>query len=182
MQRIFIAITLPDTIQAEVGHLLVKLNKFSWPVKWESPEKLHLTLRFLGDIPGSDVLSVCQALDRIVKNLKQFELVIKGFVAFPDFKFPKVIGLKILENNDLLELQSLVSCTVNELGIGKQETHQFNGHITLGRLTPTYANFHALSQISFQSKLDVDSVAVMSSVLKPTGSEYTIIHRYQLAG
>ncbi|MFA6553519.1 MAG: RNA 2',3'-cyclic phosphodiesterase [Patescibacteria group bacterium] len=176
----FIAINPPESVKNDIGELIVKLKKYCWPVNWETPGKLHITLHFLGHIPESDIQIVRDVLCEVVKNTVQFEVKIDGFVAFPNFKFPNIIGLKISDSEALFRLQSAINQGIGETGIGLVEKHSFTGHITLGRLKPTYANFKALSGILCKSQFTVSSIELMESVLKPAGSEYMMSSSYQL--
>ncbi|MFH0873598.1 MAG: RNA 2',3'-cyclic phosphodiesterase [Candidatus Komeilibacteria bacterium] len=179
-RRIFIAINLSDSLKKEIYKLREKLAKFDWPVRWEPIEKIHLTLRFIGHVHDKEVERIKQIVSQAVSKFRLFTLSINGFVVFPSLAAPRVICLNIAGNKQLFDLQASIAGAVDVQGIGEPERHPFTGHITIGRLAPTYANFHALSQITFQSQCTVDAVYIISSVLKPAGSEYTIIGRYQL--
>ncbi|MFA5052179.1 MAG: RNA 2',3'-cyclic phosphodiesterase [Patescibacteria group bacterium] len=182
MKRIFIAIELPDAVKKEVYKLVEKLRKFSWPVTWEPVEKMHITLRFLGDVTDQELASVDVLLHSVSRKIAPFDISIKNFVAYPNFKFPHAIGLKITDNAELNNLHSLIARPLNEQGIGKPDKHQFSGHVTIGRLKPVYANFRALTTITCASQFTASSIELVASVLKPNGSEYTILTSYPFRG
>ena len=50
--RSFIAIELPNELKLALGQLQARLKLESHPwVKWVDPYSIHLTLKFLGNIP-----------------------------------------------------------------------------------------------------------------------------------
>ena len=57
--RAFIAIELPQEIKVELAHLTDKLKHgHERTVKWVNAEGIHLTLKFLGNIPQGKVLDI----------------------------------------------------------------------------------------------------------------------------
>ena len=61
--RVFIAIDINDQIRAGLGHLQKELVSKAGigksDVKWVSPDNIHLTLKFLGEIKDEQVVDVC---------------------------------------------------------------------------------------------------------------------------
>ncbi len=180
MRRIFIAIPLPIAIQEEIGKLITKLKKFSWTVKWEPREKMHITLRFLGYLGDAEIKKIDTLIARVAEKHKKVELQIDGFVAFPNFRFPRIIGLKISNYKELNQLQSSIAKIIDDERIGKAEIHKFTGHITLGRMASAPVNLKALSTIKFNRVFTARSIDVIESVLSPSGSDYFIISSYTL--
>lgn len=180
MRRIFIALPLPENVKTEVIALMGKLQKFSWPITWEVPGKLHVTLRFLGSISDAQLRVIESVVADVAKATAPLMLRVDGYVAFPDFTFPRVLGLKIVDHEGLLALQSAISSQVGALNIGQPEDRQFTGHVTLGRFKKSHVNLRALKMLPFKASFPVTSVDIMESVSKPLGSEYTIIRSYSL--
>ncbi|MBU0598326.1 RNA 2',3'-cyclic phosphodiesterase [Patescibacteria group bacterium] len=178
-KRIFVAINLPDDLKRNIVALQNKLQKFDWPVRWEDEDKLHITLRFLGSITEQNISQINEIVSRAINNFKTFTLKINNFIAFPSFKFPRVICLNIKENESLFELQKKIADPIEDQGIGESERHPFSGHITIGRVKPVNANFRALNKIGFKSEFKVKLVEIMQSNLYSTGSEYSIMNKHE---
>ena len=68
--RVFIGLSVPRNIITDIQSLQLKLGKFDWPVVWEPEEKLHITLRFLGDITDNQLERVKEITERITADTK----------------------------------------------------------------------------------------------------------------
>ncbi len=184
--RIFIAVKLPDHVVSRLSEFLRELKKYGLTVRWSRPENIHLTLKFLGDIQGSGVGPVCQAIDNAVKGSGPIKLCAKGVGVFPGIKRPRVLWTGISGQTDLLEkLHGAIDCILNTLGFAKDE-RRFTGHLTLGRFKG-HPDPHALIDM-MKAYADMatdeflaDAVHVYKSDLKPSGPIYSILSSIQLS-
>ena len=179
--RIFIAINLPPAVQKELARLQEDLARKHWPVRWEKPEKIHLTLAFLGNTKIS-LSRIKKAVLAGCRGIKSFEVSIKGLGAFPDFVRPRVVwvGLK----GDLKNLAQLQKKISRELTAAKIDFKQkpFRPHLTIGRvkkgiskgaLTDLGKKIRQHRKIDFKNTVRIDSVVIMKSDLRRTGSIHT---------
>jgi len=62
--RLFVAITVPDAVRAEVLRVQRELKPLAPRdvVRWTKPEQFHLTLRFLGDVPSAQIAGLQESL------------------------------------------------------------------------------------------------------------------------
>ena len=65
--RLFIAVNLPDPVREGLWRAAAKLRDHDFPVRWVRPEGLHLTLKFLGEVPGEREPELVAALGRPVQ-------------------------------------------------------------------------------------------------------------------
>ena len=74
MWRLFIALELPPDIVAEIAALQTWLKERTPPrtVRWTKPEGIHLTLKFLGDVPVARRETLETTLQNAVHNHKPF--------------------------------------------------------------------------------------------------------------
>ena len=63
MIRTFIAIALPDDIKASIDTAVAALRERNRAVRWVKPEGLHITLKFLGEIPEDIVAPLSADLE-----------------------------------------------------------------------------------------------------------------------
>lgn len=179
--RVFIAVNLPSGVKNELDKWQTNLAKKHWPVRWEKPEKIHLTLVFLGNLK-SQISNVKLAVENGVLGINPFKISFKGLGAFPDFVRPRVvwIGLK----GDLKSLAALQKGIERELKKARIwfDKKPFVPHMTIGRVKKGISQgalqdlgkkIKKLRKIDFQSKILVDSVDIMKSDLLPEGSVYT---------
>jgi 2'-5' RNA ligase len=92
------------------------------------PELVHVTLKFLGEVPENKVKKVAQSLGEI--EAQPFPAQVKGMGAFPGRSI-RVIWLG-LEGN-FQGLYQKVEETLGPLGF-KREERGFSPHVTIGRV------------------------------------------------
>jgi 2'-5' RNA ligase len=151
-------------------------------LKWESPEKLHLTLKFLGDV-DTDLI---EEIDGNIRNaLEKFECVssyFNKFGVFKKFKKPRVLWLGIKRSDQLESLHELIDNSMSAVGF-ERENRRFTPHLTLLRIKKDIEpkllkNFldYNLEPILFESC----QVSLIKSELKPEGSSYTLLRKFKL--
>jgi 2'-5' RNA ligase len=68
--RSFIALELSDEVRANLMQLLTALRQMPAPVKWVEAENLHLTLKFLGEVPEGQIAAITETLSAIAQATK----------------------------------------------------------------------------------------------------------------
>jgi len=178
--RIFIAINFPDDLKKSILDSQNKLKKFGWPVRWVGETNMHLTLKFLGSINEESLKKLRQIVGGVVSRYKLFTIEFKDLLAFPTLSKPRVIGVAILENQELENLANDLRKQVDEANIGEKEVRPFQGHVTIGRVKNPRGHWQALSKIDFSDSFTVKSVEIMESILKPEGPVYKVVETFQL--
>lgn len=149
-------------------------------VKWVDPESVHLTLKFLGNIPQKDIVGMVATVSRIAGPLTGFSLKVEGLGSFPNWQRPQVVWVGIGgEVNRLVALQADIEEALSALGFPR-ETRRFSPHLTLGRLRERvsaeerrgFAEWVQSIQFEGGLTLDVREVKVMKSRLTPGGAIY----------
>lgn len=178
--RCFIAFDIEDAAILdkilEVQNLLA--SEFRG-LKIVRPENIHITLRFLGEIPPVMVDSVINMIDRIY--FEPFKVKISGVGAFPNPRRPSVIWAGIDEGvQELKQIFRQMESGLKELGF-KPEPRGFSPHLTIARvrhgfnrrmLTPKLLE---LSNIEF-GEFQAESLRLKKSVLAPKGPVYSTLH------
>src|ERR1700755_932085 len=95
--RVFCAIELPDSVRSRVAERVRRLRSEFPDVRasWERPEKLHITLKFLGDVESARIERLSSAAARAVASIEPFELTIDEPGSFPPHGQPRVLWLGI---------------------------------------------------------------------------------------
>ena len=91
--RIFIAIELPDSVKKKIEVAQAPLKKTGAFVSWVKPGNIHITLKFLGEVPEDKINEVFSAAEKAVEGTNRFAMNLKSMGAFPDFKRPRVIWI-----------------------------------------------------------------------------------------
>lgn len=177
--RVFIGIPVTPELWKELGKILKKLERRHWPVKWQTPEKLHFTLAFLGNIER--IKKVENIVVKASQNFPPFLVKIKGLGCFPSYDWPRVIWLGL--KGDLKTLASLRK-KLRE-GLTKEgfavDNKPFAPHVTLGRVKKGTKvgqkkemgrQLKALQKIETQREWLVEELVVFESILHPAGSRY----------
>src|SRR5438552_2912088 len=83
-KRIFVAIDISDEARARVASYTKALrHEFQdLRVSWVNPEKLHITIRFAGDLDESDLASLTASISTAAAETAPFSIKISGTGAF----------------------------------------------------------------------------------------------------
>src|SRR3989304_2756462 len=90
--RTFVAIDLPAEIHRQIAQLQDLLQPTTMQVRWTRPEGLHLTLKFIGEIPPEKVEEATRRLASI-RVPAPLSLQVRGSGYFPNERSPRVIWL-----------------------------------------------------------------------------------------
>ncbi len=180
--RSFIAIELPDELRRELSQLVAQLAPAKQPwAKWVDPNGIHLTLKFLGDIPPNKIGEITRAMEEAAHGIPPFHLEVKGLGAFPNLKRAEVAWVGISgELDKLARLQQSIESNLARLGFAP-EPRAFTPHLTLARLRrqASFAERQSFGQIisgaSFASAhvIEVDAIGLIRSQLAREGAVYT---------
>jgi 2'-5' RNA ligase len=183
--RAFIAIEPPALLAAHLGRLQEKLKASGLKIGWVRPANIHLTVRFLGDIPAADVEKIRQALAEPLWQLAPVKISLKGLGTFPGGGRPRVVWAGTGEGREALGvLKQLVEERLAGCGY-ERETRPFRAHLTLGRIRGAVSST-ALTQAidafgDFETPAEtVDRVTFYKSDLKPQGAVYTRLAEFRL--
>src|SRR3990172_1879009 len=107
--RTFICVELQGLVHAQLANLQGTLKTIGADVSWVKPSNIHLTLKFLGDVPEQNIPAICSAVEKAAIEVAPFELQVRGTGCFPSAKNPRVIwvGLNPLPC-ELRQLQELI--------------------------------------------------------------------------
>jgi 2'-5' RNA ligase len=189
--RLFIAVDLGDAVRAAVQERAIalrqRLERMKQPtgLAWVSPDRLHLTLVFIGEIQEAIAAEIGLQLATPLA-LSPFDVQIGRLGMFPASGRPHVIWLAIEEG--VASLRALQAAVLDRLdGIDfRREARAFSPHLTLARFRQpgTLAERQALSDLHLPGcgSSHVDHVTLYQSRLSPKGATYTPIRRTPLQG
>ena len=133
MIRLFTAIEIPD----EVRDLLLDLQSGLPGATWSPFDNMHLTLRFIGDVPEPMVEEIEETLWRI--QAEGFSLKLKGVGRFggegPRAQ-SRLVFAEIEQSDALTRLQGKIEQALQGLGL-EPERRKYHPHVTLARLKDT---------------------------------------------
>jgi 2'-5' RNA ligase len=182
--RSFVAIELSEEAKEGLARLRRELERDEHRfVKWVDSGGIHLTLKFLGNIPSKRVAEITEALGKATQGISPFHLEISGIGAFPSVKQVRVLWVGVGgEVDKLSKLQQNVDSALAALGFAKEE-RPFVPHLTLARIREGASPLERRSfgelvgSAIFEDKysIEVEAVRLMRSQLTPAGAVYTCL-------
>ena len=174
--RIFIAVDIEDPlIVSRVERVKEAVIATGVPMKPVETENLHITLRFIGEVPRSTAEEVAGVLSRL--SFKPFKIMLKGLGAFPGPYRPRVVWIGVAEGAEQLRsLRDHIEAGLREIGI-TPERQQFHPHLTLARIKGS-RNINSLIKLLNEmadveiGQVTVNSVRLKRSILTRRGPIY----------
>lgn len=187
--RCFIAIELAESIQKKLARLAdqlaQKIGIDNNTIKWVDPQRIHLTLKFLGNVDDNEIVDISQALSQAALDFEPFELEFGDLGCFPSGGSARVLWIGIKDGQyELTALQESVEELLEILDF-PPENRKFNGHLTLARIKSSPTG-RAVRQVVEDSepitlgRQDVTHITLFQSDLTRTGPIYTAMHTAQL--
>lgn len=178
--RAFIALELPQEIKQAIADYVAPLRALDKGLSWTKAENVHLTLKFLGDTPQSQIEKVAATLREICADFAPLAAEISGAGVFPSEHRPRVLWLGMKESSGALaELAQRIEHECRRLGFEKEERN-FTAHLTIGRVKAGKAAnvVKALRESPFPARQIVfEECTLMQSELHSAGSIYMALEK-----
>jgi 2'-5' RNA ligase len=177
--RTFVAVFPPQRVREALfrtARALPASNAF----RLIGQEKLHLTLKFLGNVAEEDLSRVKQALEQLRGRHEPFEVETSGFGAFPSERKARILWAGVGEGSGPLRA---VAQSVDDLlapaGFGR-ERRPYVPHLTLGRARGRQAKLDGTSVSPPALRFTVSGVDLVESVPAEGGVTYSVLKTYSL--
>ncbi len=187
--RCFIAVDIDENIRAGLRDLQKDLARRvdirKSDVKWVRPELMHLTLKFLGEIKGQEVVDVCKAVQTVCARHEAFDFAVREVGCFGGCSARVVWVGAGLTCNALSGLQEDIEEQLAQAGWPK-ENRKFSGHLTLCRVRNPKAGYRLAQAVEQYEEVDLGTVRcatvhVYQSTLTPEGPIYDALGHYSLS-
>jgi len=180
--RAFVAVELDESLKTALRQVQSRFKRDprSQVGRWVSPDNIHLTLQFLGDVAAQRVDEIAQAIVRGCVGIEPFSLHLAQPGFFPNARNLRVVWVGVEgDMNALLSLQEAVQSELQGIGF-TPEKRGFQPHLTLARVRDQASTYEReglaklISSIRVDSaSMQVDEVSLMRSELRPSGPVYT---------
>lgn len=183
--RSFIALDIGDEVRKNLSELIDDLKNTRADIRWAKPGSIHLTLKFLGDIPPDDVDRIESAIKKASHDFEPFKIEVKGLGVFPSIKRPRIIWTGLIEPAGTLKrLAKSIENKCAKRGY-KPEKRPFKAHLTIGRVRSLKGIDALKGKIEAGAELELgafkaDSIALFKSDIKPGGAVYTVQRSVEL--
>lgn len=185
-KRIFIAVDISAEARKIAAHRVENLRR-EFPnlrVGWEKPEKLHLTLKFLGDAEEKQIAGLKKIVAEIASEIAPFNLRIAETGVFPSIRNARILWLDVKdERGNLTEINKCLETECAKIGFAK-ENRNFKPHLTIARLKEPKASKNLiqkhLADAVEPAEFEVAEIVIFESRLQPAGSIYQKLTTVQL--
>lgn len=200
MIRTFLAVELGDDLRNEITLIQQDLRQRlscesskDIRITWVQPLSIHLTMKFLGDTDEHLIEPFREAVERALTGHEAVYMPIERLGVFPRRQQPRVLWVgpsEQWERGDdakrLAALHRAVEDCCQSLGFAP-EGRPLSPHLTLARVKEGERHVgQALAKSGVMDRpislglLGVESIVLMKSELRPTGSVYTKLTFFRL--
>jgi len=176
--RLFVALDLPWNLRERLSFLAGGLPG----ARWVSPENLHCTLRFIGEVPAWRAEEIDVALAAV--RAPGFSLSLAGVGVFSRGSRPATLYAGVERSPALDHLQAKVETALQRTGL-EPERRRFAPHVTLARVDavaePRLAGWVQANNLFRAEPVVVEHFTLFSSRLGKEASAYTAEVEYALA-
>jgi RNA 2',3'-cyclic 3'-phosphodiesterase len=89
--RLFAGIALDDATRAACAHVAGRLEGSGFPGRYDSPDKYHVTLAFLGNVESARFERISCVLDEAARQTDAFMITLDKLGAFPHERRPRIV-------------------------------------------------------------------------------------------
>jgi len=171
--RAFIAVAMPPT--RALRNVLDRLGMLGSAVKPVTADNLHVTMKFLGQIPAEQVPQIVTIMRDAAAGERAFAARIVGLGVFPRPERPSVVWAGLDEADGLICIADRLEERLTPLGFPR-ERRAFHPHLTLARIRrkppAELADLLQDHQATEFGSADVETIQLFLSEPGPTGPQY----------
>lgn len=191
--RLFTAIELPEPVRRHLAHVQAQLKRLAeqggppqFPaVSWTKESNLHVTMKFLGEVPDERVPEVREVLARVEFPSPALRLHAAALDAFPTHNSIRVLHARVEGDVErLAALHHTIEARCEPLGFAK-ENRRFRAHVTMGRPRMPLRGAWELLQEATAGRwpgpvFEASHFALVQSRLNPAGAGYTTLATFPI--
>ena len=173
--RAFVAVEIGR--MPELLKFVKALRELDSDLKFVKLDKLHITLKFLGDIDEDLIPEIEDFMKKSVSGKEPFEMTLKGTGAFPNLNRISVVWAGIEGAEPLIDIAEKLDTGLTFMGFRK-ERREFSPHVTVARVGNTLDTIGLPDTIARFEKtefgsINVDKIILKKSELTPDGPIYS---------
>jgi len=179
-KRIFAAIDISEEARGRVAAYIEALRHDfpDVPARWEKPEKLHITIKFVGSVTPEELRGFSRCVAVAASGMPAFSVTISGTGGF----------MKRSSRANVLWLGLESSGSIEKLAVEidpAEAGRRFHPHLTIARLKEPRKARELVKQhlnATFEPMtFNANEITIYQSTLLPTGSEYKVVSRHAFA-
>jgi 2'-5' RNA ligase len=181
MIRLFVALNFPEVIKEQIIRLRNETIPNPFDYKWEPVQKLHLTLKFIGEVEENLVEKISNEIN-FISEYKVFSCSFDNFGFFYKEYEPRVLWLSFKIDDEIFDLVKKLNENLSKLGI-EEERKKFKPHLTLMRikkkLDKNFINSFENCKLP-GTEFTANSISLFKSELHPKGFIYKELEKFNL--
>jgi 2'-5' RNA ligase len=184
MKRTFIAFDIKPSETVIGVYDTVRSRLRNGRISWIDQDKLHVTVKFIGDTEEILIPEIISAVSAVIKKYEPFKLSLQGLGVFRNIHDPHVMWMGCRIEDRLAGLKSELEVSLKALGFGA-ETKMFAPHLTLGRIK-LLRETNQLKELLYEfndklfQEVMINELIYYESRLTSSGSVYTPLHRFTI--
>jgi 2'-5' RNA ligase len=187
--RLFVAVEVAPAVVAAAAALIERLRERAIRlaprsrITWVTPDRLHLTVRFIGHVDADRADAVRRVLASPLAQAP-FDLALAGVGTFPPKGPPRVVWSGVTDGRGpLLAIEQHVSERLARAGIAAED-RPYNPHLTLARVREagglrSVALLEAVGETTLGATA-VEAITLFESRLSPKGPTYVALQKTAL--
>lgn len=179
-KRLFIAVDISKAVCEELKKEVYKKVDLG-RASWVNPENYHITLKFLGDVPVSEIDAIAGIMEEAAANKGELTLACTQLGLFPNLARPRVLWVGFEDYSGVLGkiVSELEDSLQSRLKI-KKERRPFTPHMTVARIKGNVDHIRLSKFVKKgidlqESSFTVSKINLYSSELKQSGAVHTIL-------
>ena len=184
--RLFVAVEIAPAVAAGAAALIEELRRRAERlapharITWMSEERLHVTVRFIGNVDEAKAEAIQAALQPSI-DVAPFDLLVAGAGAFPRTGAPRVLWSGVADGAaSLSAVERDITERLNQAGVAP-ESRDYRPHLTLARIRDpgglkSSSLCHGL-QDQMVGITHVEAITLFESRLSPKGPTYVPVGR-----
>jgi 2'-5' RNA ligase len=183
--RLFVSIDLDRELTEKAAGIEERIRATGADVKLVEPRNLHFTLKFLGEVPESQVPGIEEKIGKALEDTRPFQVSIAGFGYFGSPSYIRTLWVDVKEGQEqLLELMKKVGSALDSI---RREKLKPAVHLTVGRVRSAKNKEQLLREIEALRDVKVGGMLVKEvklkqSTLTKTGPVYRDVKVFTLSG
>jgi 2'-5' RNA ligase len=181
MVRTFIGIDIDEAVRQKLVAAQGQLEATGAQLKLVEPPNIHVTMKFLGEVPEDKIGATAEALGRAAAGTGQFDIRVKGLGVFPNLRYIRVVWAGVAEGRDeVIGLQQKIDRELQPLGFRSER--DFVPHLTIARVKTARQKERLVAFIKEMEDTEfgttrAQAVELKQSTLTQKGPIYTTLAR-----
>ena len=160
--RFFIALEIPEQNKVQLQIVQQKLKTLIPEVRLTNPEKLHLTLAFIGEQPDKLQQQFTQIIQNAAEDIPPFEITPAYIDGFPNIHNPHTIWVGVKGDIDkLLLIRERIKDRLKSTNLLVDE-HRFTPHIAIAKINNFRIDQRTENLIASFMAIDFDPIKISS--------------------